>query len=274
MMMKSFIRWSAAMGLVAATVLGSGFNRFKAWALPNEQVLEILSPVPVFMIFDSATGSPITSTPDPSNREVPEALKDKSFVPVFIHHGDAKSFIDTNVKGQKPELAENLTVASTSLAKVYEEIQKEEYQEKGVIFQFVPTQESQASAQQILEQEGEEYKGGVPLFFVRDKESGQPIFSFEDNDSSKPVIAFFFDKDQLDDVVQQSNEENIDFDANFEIAVTSLGQVVETLVKEEDEELQKVRFVISAESEELIRQNLPANTPGQAAPEQTPNENQ
>ena len=273
MMMKSLMRWSATMGIVAATVFGTGFNRFKAWALPNEQVLQILSPVPVFMIFDSETGSPITSTPDPNNNEVPDALKDKSFVPVFINHGDAKSFIDTNVKGQKPELAENLTVASTSLAKVYEEIQKEEYKEKGVIFQFVPTQESQANAQQILEQEGQQYKGGVPLFFVRDKESGQPIFSFEDNDNTKPVIAFFFEKEKLEDVVQQSNQENIDFDANFEIAVTSLGQVVETLVQEEDEELQKIRFVISTESEELIRQNSPANTPEQSAPAPTPNEN-
>ena len=45
--MKSLIRWSATMGLLGAVVT-AGVGQLKALALPTEQIMQKLNPVPVF----------------------------------------------------------------------------------------------------------------------------------------------------------------------------------------------------------------------------------
>ncbi|MEM9273858.1 MAG: Tic22 family protein [Cyanobacteria bacterium P01_F01_bin.143] len=259
-MMKSLMRWGATIGIVAATVFNTGFDKFKALALPNEQVLQILGPVPVFILLNPDTGALITFTLDQNSNEVPEELKDINFVRVFMNHNDAKKFLDEEVV-KVPELAENTLIHGLSLASVFEESQKEEYKEQNLVFQYVATQESQTNAQEILAKKGQQFNGGVPLFFVTEKSTGSPVPAYENNDPEKPIISFFFEKDELDDALQESNLNQEEFNANYEISVTLLSKVIETLVLEEDEVFQKVRFDISSDSEELLRQRQQESSP-------------
>lgn len=253
-MMKSLIRWSATIGIVAATVLSTGVNRFKALALPNEQILEILNPVPVFTIANK-DGQAITVTRTAENSEASEENKEQTLLYVFMSPEDAKNYIDNVVKKQNSDLANDATVITLPLGYIFEESQKPENQDKGLLFTFIPTQESQTNAQGILEGEGKEYQGGVPLFWIKDKASGQPIPSFENEDTSEPILRLFFDKDRLDTAVQESMQEDINFDENFKVEVTLLEQVIGALVQKDDEYLQQIRFVISDESQNFILQN-------------------
>ena len=246
-MMKSLIRWSTTLGLVGASVLSTGFNQFKALALPNEQILEILNPVPVFTIANEQ-GVTLTLTVTPDENEASEENQEQSAVVVFMSHQHANDFINTKLKADNPELADNVSVNPVPLGKIFEESQK-----KGVQLTYVPTQESLTTAQGILEEAGQEYKGGVPLFFVKDKNNGQP-FLF--GNESKQVFPLFFEKTRLDNTVEQVSKQDPDFASNVSIEVIPLEQVLATLQQDDDEALEKIELVISNESLEFIRQNF------------------
>ncbi|ELS04187.1 Tic22-like family [Xenococcus sp. PCC 7305] len=265
-MIKSLIRWSAAASIFAATVLGTGGNQFKALALPNEQILEILNPVPVFTIANKE-GQPITVTRQVPNEEASGENKEQTLLYVFMSPKDAENYIETVVKEQNAELATDAVVVTLPLGYIFEESQKEENQQKGLLFTFIPTQQSQTAAQGILEGEEQQYEGGVPLFWIKDKESGQPIPSFENEDTANPILRLFFEKDRLDNAIKESVQDDVDFDANFKIEVTLLEQIIGALVQKDDEYLQKIRFVISDESQEFILQNA-ANAPAPAGENQ------
>lgn len=255
-MINSLIRWGAAAGIFAATILGTGSPRFQALALPNEQILEILNPVPVFTIANKE-GQPITIT---RKEEVSGESKEQTLLYVFMSPQDAKNYIETVVKGQNSALATDAIVVTLPLGYIFEESQKPENQEKGLLFTFIPTQQSQTAAQGILAGEEQQYQGGVPLFWIKDKNSGQPIPSFDNEDTSDPILRLFFEKNSLDSAVKESIQEDVDFDSNFKIEVTLLEQVINALVNKDDDYLQKIRFVISTESQNFIIQNV-SNTP-------------
>ncbi len=258
-MMKSLIRWTTTLGMVGATVLSSGFNQFKALALPNEKILEILNPVPVFTIANEE-GVTLTLTVTPNENETAEENKEQSAVVVFMSHQHANDFINTKLKTENPELADNVSVNTVPLGRIFEESQKQ-----GVQLTYVPTQESLTTAKGILEGEGKEYQGGVPLFFVKDKNNGQP-FLF--GNESKQVFPLFFEKTRLDNTVEQVSKQDPDFASNVGIEVIPLEQVLATLQQDDDEALQQIELVISTESQEFIRQNFSdASTGAPAAPE-------
>ena len=246
-MMKSLIRWSTTLGLVSATVLSTGFNGFKALALPNEQIVEILNPVPVFTIANEQ-GVTLTLTVTPDESEASEGDKEESAVVVFMSHQHANDFINTKLKADNPELANNVSVNPVPLGKIFEESQK-----KGVQLTYVPTQESLTTAQGILKEAGQEYQGGVPLFFVKDKNNGQP-FLF--GDETKQVFPLFFEKTRLDNTVEQVSKQDPEFASNIGIEVIPLEQVLATLQQDDDEALKQIELVISTESQEFIRQNF------------------
>ncbi|MDJ0900372.1 MAG: hypothetical protein QNJ55_16330 [Xenococcus sp. MO_188.B8] len=246
-MMKSIIRWTTALGIVGVTVLSSDFNHFKALALPNEQIAEILNPVPVFTIANEE-GVTLTLTVTPNENEAAEDQKEESAVVVFMSHQHANDFINTKLKTENPELAGNVSVNTVPLGRIFEESQKQ-----GVQLTYVPTQESLDTAKGILEGEGKEYKGGVPLFFVKDKNNDQPFLFGNEN---KQVFPLFFEKARLDNTVEQVSKQDPDFASNAGIEVIPLEQVLATLQQDDDEALQQIELVISTESQEFIRQNF------------------
>ena len=69
--MKSLVRWSATLGLVGSTLLGSVFTgNLQALALPEEQVVKTLQPIPVFTVTDAQGAPLVASVPDGNNRKM------------------------------------------------------------------------------------------------------------------------------------------------------------------------------------------------------------
>lgn len=254
-MMKSLVRWSATLGLVGTTILYSGLAKnLKAWALPTDQVLQKLDPVPVFTIADEQ-GAPLVASGE----------DDAKVAGVFISQADANNFVN-QLQTKNAELASKVKVVPVSLGEVYKLAESNESQENALNFAYVPQEEAVNSAKTILAEAGQEYQGGVPLFVAKGGDNKGYLTIEKD---SKQVIPFFFEKQQLENMVAKFKEQKPDVAANVNIEVVPLEGVIETLETSNDEMLNKIVLVPSSESLEFLQKNTtaaPAETETPATP--------
>ncbi len=260
-MIKPLIRWSITLGVAGATFLSWGtIENLIAIALPEAEILEKLEPVPVFTIADEQ-GAPLVASGE----------DDAKVAGVFISQTDANQFVN-QLKTENPELAEKVRVVPVSLGEVYKLAESAQSEENALNFAYVPEEEAVASAKTIGEQNQQPYQGGVPLFVARGGE-GKGYLTIERN--SQQVIPFFFDKTQLEAMVNRYKEQEPEIAADVDIEVHPLEGVIETLETGSDEILEKIVLVPSTESIEFL-QNVSAPAAGegqtlpQAAPEETP----
>lgn len=260
-MIKPLVRWSITLGVAGATFLSWGIlENLVATALPQEEVLEKLDPVPVFTIADEQ-GAPLVASGE----------DEAKVAGVFISQDDANKFVN-QLKTENPELAEKVKVVPVSLGEVYKLSESAQSQENALNFAYVPQEEAVNSAKTIGEANKQPYQGGVPLFVARGGE-GKGYLTFERN--SQQVIPFFFDKAQLEQMVARFKEQEPEVAANVDIEVHPLEGVIETLETGSDEILEKIVLVPSSESIEFL-QNVSAPAAGegqtlpQAAPESAP----
>lgn len=95
--MKSMIRWAATLGLAGSAVIGSSvIGNMRVLALPQEQIVQKLGPVPVFTITDNK-GAPLVAA-------VPNQPKQSGIAGVFISRQDAQAFVE-QLKKKDPNLA-------------------------------------------------------------------------------------------------------------------------------------------------------------------------
>lgn len=266
-MIKPLIRCSMALGIAGASFLGWGIvENLVAVALPQEEILEKLDPVPVFTIADEQ-GAPLVASGE----------DEAKVAGVFISQDDANQFVN-QLKTENPELAQKVKVVPVSLGEVYKLSESAQSQENALNFAYVPEQEAVDSAKTIGEANKQPYQGGVPLFVARGGD-GKGYLTFERN--SQQVIPFFFDKQQLEEMVARFKEQEPEVAANVDIEVHALEGVIETLEKGSDEVLEKIVLVPSSESIEFLQnvsappagegQTLPQTAP-EAAPEAAPAE--
>ena len=241
--MKSLIRWSATMGLLGAVVT-AGLGQLKALALPAEQIMQKLNPVPVFTITDEK-GTPLVAS---RNEE-----QDSQFAGVFISQQDAKNFV-TRLQNQNPDLASKVRVVPVPLGKVYELDQKNQSEGNNLNFTYVPNEEAVNSAKAILDQNGQQYQGGVPLFVAKGGED-EGFLTIEKD--SQQVIPFFFEKQQLDNMVNKFKEQQPNLANSVNVEVVLLEVVIETLQNSEDQTLNKIVLVPSNESIQFLQDNAP-----------------
>ncbi len=262
-MIKPLVRWSITLGIAGASFFSWGIlENLIANALPQEQVLEKLDPVPVFTIADEQ-GAPLVASGEDQAK----------VAGVFISQDDANQFVnqlktENPELAQKvkvvpvslgPELAQKVKVVPVSLGEVYKLAESAKTQENPLNFAYVPEQEAVSSAKTIGEANQQPYKGGVPLFVARGGE-GKGYLTFERN--SQQVIPFFFDKQQLEQMVARFKEQEPEVAANVNIEVHPLEGVIETLETGSDEILQKIVLVPSSESIEFL-QNVAAPPAGE-----------
>ena len=263
-MIKPLIRWSITLGVAGATFFSWGaIENLIAIALPEAEILEKLEPVPVFTIADEQ-GAPLVASGE----------DEAKVAGVFISQTDANEFVN-QLKTENPELAEKVRVVPVSLGEVYklaETAQGDKDNANALNFAYVPEEEAVASAKTIGEANEQPYQGGVPLFVAKGGE-GKGYLTIERN--SQQVIPFFFEKKQLEEMVNRYKEQEPEIAANVDIEVHPLEGVIETLETGSDEILEKIVLVPSTESIQFL-QNVSAPAPGQgqalpeAAPEAAP----
>lgn len=125
--MKSLVRLSKTIGLVGGTVLASFFAQsMKVLALPQEQIVQTLQPIPVFTIADEQ-GAPLVAV----------GKDEKKITGVFISQQDAQQFFQ-QLQQQNPELAQKVKVQPVSLGEVFKLSQANEGKADGLNFAYVP----------------------------------------------------------------------------------------------------------------------------------------
>ena len=235
-MIKSLLRRSTILGIVGTAVVSSGLIHLKALALPAEQVLQKLNPVPVFTIADEQ-GAPLVASGE----------DDAKVAGVFISQQDANNFV-SRLQTENPDLASKVQVVPVSLGEVYKLAQNSP-DSNGLNFAYVPNQTAVDDAKSIS---GTEYSGGVPLFVAKGGDDNGYLTIEKD---SQQVIPFFFEKQQLENMVEKFKTQKPDLAATVNIEVVPLEGVIQTLQTSEDQMLTKIVLVPSTESLQFLQQN-------------------
>lgn len=249
--MKSLVRLSATLGLVGSTLIGSLLiGGMQALALPEQQVIEKLGPVPVFTIADSE-GAPLVAAPRQEGGD-----SNTSVAGVFISRQDAQNFLN-NLRTENPELANNVQVVPVSLAEVYQLAQTSRSQENRLEFAFVPVEQQVRSALSLLQQSGqnaEEFEG-VPIFIARAGTDGGYLTIQQ---GEQQVIPLFFSREELQTMLDRFRQQQPSAAANTNIQVVNLEGVIETLRTSNNQQLNQIVLVPPRESVEFIRSLQPA----------------
>jgi nickel transport protein len=241
--MKSLVRWSATLGLVGTTLLGSFFGgNLRALALTEQQVMEKLQTVPVFTVTDGEGSPLVASIPSQNNQN-------EAVAGVFISQRDAEAFVE-RLKQEKPELGNQVRVVPVSLAEVYQLDQQSQNQPNGLDFAYIPVQQQVQSAQQLLGQ-GQEFRG-VPLFVAKGGQQGGYLTIQQEG---QQVIPFFFDKEQLQNLVNRFKEQQPNLASSVQIQVVPLEGIINTLQTQDNPQLEQILLIPSQESLQFLRQS-------------------
>lgn len=247
--MKSIVRWGAVLSLVGSVLLGPSLtaNSSRALALPPEQIMQKLRAVPVFTITDE-NGSPLVASTS-------EGGQGSSVTGVFISRQDALAFVD-RLTTQNPELANNVQVVPVSLAEVYQLAQQMQNNPEQLGFDFVPVDRQVNLALEVLREDGKEVEqfNGVPLFLA----TGGPDNGYLTvQNGNQQVIPLFFNKEELDRVLDQFRTQNPDLAGTVDVQVVNLQGVIQLLQESNDSELNKIMLIPPRESIDYVRSLQP-----------------
>ncbi|WP_330203635.1 Tic22 family protein [Cyanobacterium sp. DS4] len=236
---KSLLNKIKKLSVIGATVASCWLiQTTKILALPQEVILEKLKPIPVFTIADSQ-GAPLIASTDDNSR----------VAGVFISEKDANSFVE-RLKKDNPDLGKQVQVVPVSLAEVYQLSERNSQQQDGVQFAYVPSSQQIEQAQQLNNQ----YQGGVPLFVAKAGED-QGYLTIKQNDQE--VIPFFFEKQQVQQLVENFKKAQPDLANSVQIEVVILEGMLDAMKQGDDEMLTRIVLWPSKESLEFLRSNTP-----------------
>ncbi len=257
-MKSSLVHWSAVLGLLGSSLLGPSMLRdTPAIALPEGEVVKRLEGVPVFAITNEK-GAPILAS-------VPNQKDGSQVATFFVSHQDAQAAVK-KIQSSNNQVGKVARVVPVSLRQAYElarDSQKNK-QEK-VAFQFLPTQQQVNTAVSLLKQKGQEVKqfNGVPLFYATGG-SGKDKGLLTVSQNNKQMIPFFFNQQDLKAMLEQLKKQDKKLSAT-QIEVTTLGQVVDSMLKNNDAAVSQVMLVPSKESVDFVQSQQRAATNNQGA---------
>ena len=256
--MKSLVRWSTTAGLVGSALIGSFLaGTLQVLAIPQEQIIQKLRPVPVFTIAN-AQGAPLVASP-------PTGQKGPAVAGVFINQKDAQDFLNS-LKTKNPDLAKNVTVVPVSLAEVYQLNLNNKGKPEQLDFAYVPSKQQVDTAVSLLKQQGGQQPqqfNGTPLFVARGgKEKG--YLTIQQN--GKSIIPMFFNKEELQGLLDRFKQQQPDMATSIEIQVLNLEGLMEVLRTKNDPQLDQIVLVPPQQSIEFVKsiapqQGAPANKP-------------
>jgi nickel transport protein len=249
--MNFLARWGAIAGLVGATLLSPSIaGQMKALALPQEQIQQKLNSIPVFVIADPSEGL-VLQTIQPDNAESPDAPDSVPVSWVFLNRGDAEEFIN-KLQQEKPDLGQKAKVMVMSLGQVYKMAQQSSEQEDSPVFELVPAQEQVNSALSILQEDGQQVDQfrGVPLFVARGG-SQQSLLAVQQN--GQKFIPMFLNREDLQNQVDRMKQQQPNIASTIDVQVLRLERVINELENSDQQDLERLVFIPSRESRDLIR---------------------
>ncbi|AFZ44526.1 Tic22 family protein [Halothece sp. PCC 7418] len=233
--------WGIRLGLCSGAMVGVWLSLMPdSLALPQAQIIQKLQQVPVFTVANE-NGSPLVASGENNSR----------VAGVFISQQDAQEFIG-RLKKENPELGQQVQVVALSLGRVYELDQQNESKPDGLDFAFVPMEEEVESAMSLLQSQGQQVENfaGVPLFIARGGENEGYLMVEREG---QQMIPMFFEKDQLQQMVEKFKESQPEQAQSVQIDVVTLQSMIQTLEEKNDEQLKQVVLVPSQESLQFLQ---------------------
>jgi hypothetical protein len=235
--MKSLVRWGLTLslfggGMIAAPVLQPP----AAVAMTEAEALKRLESVPVFAITNQQGVPILASVPNPKDK-----TKQLQVATFFMSQQDAIGLVN-NLKSQKPDVGKDAKVVPLSLRQAYEIKTKNKDKAATLAFDFIPQKTQIDAAMAILKADGKEVKqfNDVPLFFaVGGAERG--ILTLEQN--NQKIIPFYFNKQDLQGMLDEAKKRDAKLASSTKIQVTSLSQVMESLLKDKSQTAQQITLV-------------------------------
>jgi hypothetical protein len=244
---------SGIIGAIAISIV-----EFPAFALPEAQVLQKLQNIPVFAISDSQGSPLVASTKDPKDKN------GRPYTGVFLSKREAESFI-SNLAKSNPKLVKGLLIRPLSLSEVYKIQQSTVNNKQAVDILFVPTQQQVKTALPLLQKTDPKATKfeGVPLFTAvagNGKVKGYLTLS----QNKKQTIPVFFDREQIQELVDRFKTQQPTLASTVEIQVLNLEGLLATLKANKnpsDQTLSQIVIYPSRESIEYLKTIQPAPQP-------------
>ena len=230
---------SLVSGALVASVLG---HNLVALALPESEIVEIFRQVAVFTVADEQ-GAPLVAVSKDKDG------KDVRLAGVFISREDANKFFE-QLEKDKPDVAKQVKVLPVSLADIYKLSIANLNQPDALGFSYVPMAGEVEAAKTILSSQNQQYAGGVPLFAARGGEEGGFLTIQQ---GEEQIIPFFFEKKQLDVLVERFKQEKPELAATVNIDVIPLEGIIDTMRTQNDELLGKIRLIPTQETIQFIQ---------------------
>jgi nickel transport protein len=261
--MKTLVRWGATLGIAGSVIFGgiSEVGTLRAVALPQNEIVKKLQPVPVFTLVNPKGEFLVISRNNES--------KPISQVGFFISKQDAQKFLDVRIKKENPQLASTFQVRPLSLANYYQIVQEAKKKKDSTIYTLVPTQQQLESAKTLLNQNGQKVQqfNGIPLFIPKLKKG---YLTIPIPESKERYVPLYFEKEQATALLEEFKKAVPQEAKDAGIEVADLYSVIDTLNKSNDPNMNKFILWPSRESINFLSSLAPKpNAPNQA-PAQRP----
>jgi len=210
-------------------------------ALTPTQLAEKLGAIPVFTI-GIVEDNAVTFLEEPI--KTPEGTE-VSISRIYLNVRDAQADLE-QIRTDNPTLPENVSVARISLGEIYcisqstaeEGCEQQTPPSDAPSFIYFPDRDQLGAAINLLEEQGTEVGDNTPLFV--------PLFFAQvttpQRNTTVPIIYFSLKDLQCD--IDDAKAENAELQsAQFEVQVTTLGQVLQQLRSPENANATEVRFV-------------------------------
>ena len=224
--MKGIYQKLTNLSLAGIAIAGSLLTASQAaLALTQQQILEKLDDIPVFLIVNE-DGQSLTASVDTEESELQVPI-------VFINPIEAQAFIQ-DAESEQAEFADSAQIAVLPLSDVYAEASSQ--LENGNALVYVPSAESISQAAEIIDREIQ----GVPLYAAVDLERDQYLLTGED------TLPMFFSLTDLQAQLAALVESNPEVEGDIGVEVTTFEGVLQNMTSdnpEVNEFMERIQFV-------------------------------
>lgn len=254
--MKSMVRWAATLSLIGSTLIGGVFlGNLKALALTQEEIVQKLRPIPVFILANPQSGELLVGRPNNAQSgNNANAQNNISVARIFISRQDAQAFLD-KLRSEKPDAVRNMQVIPGSLGELYLRAQQNTNPSERLVFDMVPVRQQVDSALALLRQGGQqenEFKG-VPLFIARGGQDKGYITMQLPEMGNREIIPVFFTREDAQNMLNQFKQQNPQQASTTDIQVVNLEGVLEILASKNDAWLNQIVLIPPPEGREFLR---------------------
>lgn len=235
--MKSFVRLGLTLSLLGGAVLGPVLTHPQAvLALPEADALKRLDPIPVFAVTNKEGIPILASIANPKDK-----TKQLQVATFFMSQQDAQTLVNT-LKTQKPDVGKDAKVLTLSMRQAYDIKTKNKSKADTLIFEFLPPRQQLQDAVAVLKQNGQDIKefNDIPLFYATGG-ADKGLLTIEQG--TNKVIPFYFNKQDLQGMLDQLKQRDPKLSSSTKVEVTSLSKILDSLLKDNSAGIQQITLV-------------------------------